>query len=127
MLLFTGFALHHSVFARTRIKTARPDDGLAGARAQRLHLIASALFTAVCWPWQPVPGVAWSLDGVWRWLGFAVQAAGHPADHRRRATRLDVLELAGVRQTGAGSDRPLRLKTDGLYGFVRHPLYFAGS
>lgn len=123
VLLFTGFALHHSVFARTRIKTL-VRRWLPSLERSVYTLTASVLFTGVCVAWQPVDGVAWSLDGVWRWLGFGVQALGILLTIVGGRS-LDVLELAGVRQTGAGSDRPLRLKTDGLYGFVRHPLYFA--
>jgi protein-S-isoprenylcysteine O-methyltransferase Ste14 len=45
-----------------------------------------------------------------------------------RASRaLDVLELAGIRQVrpdAADEATPPRLTTGGLYGFVRHPIYF---
>ena len=49
----------------------------------------------------------------------------------RASNALDVLDLAGVRQFAArhwlapNSQAPPTLTTRGLYGFVRHPLYFS--
>jgi len=47
----------------------------------------------------------------------------------RSSARLDALDLAGVRQVQRARDgtppRHVPLETDGVYGFVRHPLYFA--
>jgi protein-S-isoprenylcysteine O-methyltransferase Ste14 len=36
------------------------------------------------------------------------------------------LDFAGLRQLGTPDDRPAQLITDGLYRYVRHPLYTAG-
>ena len=45
------------------------------------------------------------------------------------SARLDVFDLAGVRQVQqariGAHPRHVALETDGVYGFVRHPLYFA--
>jgi protein-S-isoprenylcysteine O-methyltransferase Ste14 len=123
VLLFTVFALHHSVFARTRIKQ------FVGARVRPdleravYTLVASVLFLLVCWLWLPVPGRAWRLDGVWRWLGYGVQAAGL-AITIAGARALDVLDLAGVRQVTQTSSAHAALETGGVYGLVRHPVYF---
>jgi methanethiol S-methyltransferase len=87
-------------------------------------LLASVLFVMVCWLWRPVDGLAWTLAGPWRWLGFSAQAAGVILTIVGGST-LDVLDLAGVRQVLRGPRRQSTLKTNGLYGFVRHPLYFA--
>ncbi len=48
----------------------------------------------------------------------------------RASSRLDVLDLSGVRallrlQPHSAAPRHIPLETTGLYGFVRHPLYFA--
>ena len=121
--LFTTFALHHSVFARTGIKQLVNTWAPRGLERAIYSLVASALFTAVCWWWQPVAGLVWQLDGVWRLAGYAVQAAGIVVTFVG-ARSLDVLDLAGVRQVLRSSSTHAALKTDGVYGLVRHPLYF---
>lgn len=123
VVLFSVFALHHSLFARTALKGIV--SRVAGRPLERAvyTLIASALFAAVCWYWQPVPGVLYTLEGPWRWLAYIALAAGLILT-AVGAAALDVLELAGVRQV-TRTQRPAVLKTDGLYGFVRHPVYFA--
>jgi len=126
VLLFTAFALHHSLFARTGIKQLVKRWTSPALERAVYSTVASALFVIVCWRWQPVPGVAWQLDGGWRWVGYLVQAAGIIVTFVG-ARALDVLDLAGVRQVmDAGVAQPFRaaLKTDGVYGLVRHPLYF---
>jgi protein-S-isoprenylcysteine O-methyltransferase Ste14 len=128
VLLFTIFALHHSVLARTRAKTVV--QRLAPAELERslYTWVASLLFAAVCWWWQPVPGTLYEMPGPIRAAGWLVQALGLVLTiHASRA--LDVLDLAGVRAIEralqpASADPP-SLNTRGLYGFVRHPLYFA--
>ncbi len=123
VLLFTVFALHHSVFARTGCKQLVTNWAPPALERALYSLVASALFAAVCWWWRPVPGMAWQLDGPWRLLGYAVQAAGVIVTFVG-ARALDVLDLAGVRQVLRSSTRHAVLKTDGVYGLVRHPLYF---
>jgi protein-S-isoprenylcysteine O-methyltransferase Ste14 len=126
LLLFTAFALHHSVFARTGIKQLVKRWTSPALERAVYSLAASVLFVMVCWWWQPVPGMAWQLDGGWRWLGYAVQLAGILVTFVG-ARALDVLDLAGVRQVmSVGVARPFKtaLKTNGVYGLVRHPLYF---
>ena len=126
LLLFTVFALHHSVFARTGIKQLVKRWTSPALERSVYSLVASALFVIVCWWWQPVPGMAWQLDGGWRWLGYGVQVAGIVVTFVG-ARALDVLDLAGVRQVmSVGGAKPFMaaLKTDGVYGLVRHPLYF---
>lgn len=126
--LFTAFALHHSLFARPRIKT------LVGARVspalERTFYtwVASGLFVIVCWAWRPVPGVLYVLPAPWHWFGIAAQAAGIIITILGSRS-LDVLELSGVRQVmRARGDAPRRtnaeLQTRGVYAIVRHPLYF---
>lgn len=125
--LFTTFALHHSVFARTGVK---PIVGrLVGPTLERSAYtwIASLLFVAVCALWRPVPGTLYALTGPWAFAGYAVQAAGLVLT-LRGAAAVDALDLAGVRpvlQAPHGAPRHVPLETRGLYGFVRHPLYFS--
>jgi protein-S-isoprenylcysteine O-methyltransferase Ste14 len=122
LALFTVFALHHSVFARTSSK--KRIGVLVPAPLERAlyTLTASVLFVVVCRVWRPVDGVAWTMADGWRWAGLAVQAAGVVMTIVG-ARALDVRDLAGVRQVMPGPAQSL--KTDGVYGFVRHPLYFA--
>ncbi len=123
LLLFTVFALHHSVFARSGIKQLVHNWAPPALERTIYSLVASVLFIAVCWWWRPVPGTAWQLDGAWRLLGYAVQSAGVIVTFVG-ARSLDVLDLAGVRQVLRSSTSHAPLKTDGVFGLVRHPLYF---
>lgn len=122
--LFSIFALHHSALARTGGK--RLVERLASPKLERsiYTWTASLLFIAVCTLWQHVPGVLYDLSGPWRAGGYAVQFAGLVLTIRS-SRRLGVLDLAGVRQAGGAPERQSPLATDGVYGFVRHPLYFA--
>ncbi|HET9368587.1 MAG TPA: isoprenylcysteine carboxylmethyltransferase family protein, partial [Vicinamibacterales bacterium] len=87
--------------------------------------IASLLFAAVWWWWQPVPGRLWRLDGASAAMLTLVQLLGIVLT-LTGAARLGLLDLAGIRQ-GFGLERstPTTLVSNGLYGFVRHPVYFA--
>jgi methanethiol S-methyltransferase len=91
--------------------------------------VASLLFIAVCAWWRPLPGVLYDVPHVWRFVAYAAQAAGIMLTVRASA-KLDVLDLAGVRAVQralhpTATVRHVPLETTGLYGFVRHPLYFA--
>ncbi|MGH9349594.1 MAG: methyltransferase family protein [Vicinamibacterales bacterium] len=118
--LFTLFALHHSVFARERVRAA-----VARAVPRRLERavyvwVASALFIAVCALWQPVAGLAWEATGPLRWLLIAVQGMGILLVLSSAAV-IDVLELSGVRQ--AARPGATAFKASGPYGWMRHPIY----
>jgi protein-S-isoprenylcysteine O-methyltransferase Ste14 len=124
LALFSGFALHHSVFARTGIKSWL--SRLVSRRLERSVYvwIASALFIVVCGWWQPVPGVAWQVSSPWAEALTAFQLVGLGMAVKASA-QLDVWSLAGVRQA---FDRPPRVTTvirGGLYRLVRHPIYLA--
>ena len=136
--LFTLFALHHSVFARTAVK-GRVAALLPAPLERSLYTwIASALFLVVCAAWRDVPGQLYHFTGAIAGAGYVVQAIGVWLTARSSA-QLDVLDLAGVRPVlnarGLKTPGPQRIQppepdhvplvTTGLYGFVRHPLYFA--
>ncbi|CAN5842497.1 isoprenylcysteine carboxylmethyltransferase family protein [soil metagenome] len=123
VLLFTIFALHHSLFARTGIKQLVRDRVPAGLQRAIYTLVASVLFVLVCWLWLPLPGDAWRLGSAWRWVGYAVQVTGILITFIS-ARALDVLDLAGVRQLSDASRTDPILETRGVYGLVRHPVYF---
>lgn len=128
VLLFSAFALHHSVFAREHAKSYVRR--LVPALLERSFYtwVASVLFLLVCTYWQTVPGTVYRLEGIWRPIGYAVQLLGLILTVRA-SQMLDVLDLSGVRtvqraQLGTAPAH-VPLETTGLYGFVRHPLYFA--
>jgi len=125
ILLFSLFALHHSLFARTGLKAAVTRTIPASLERSVYVWIASLLFIGVCAWWQPVNGLAWHATGWKAGLLLAVQAAGSVFT-LVAARHLDVLELAGVRQAlHMPSRRPSGLDDYGPYGLVRHPIYFA--
>jgi protein-S-isoprenylcysteine O-methyltransferase Ste14 len=98
--LFTIFALHHSLFARLGLK-ARVVRVVAPGLERSLYVwLASLLFLTVCVFWQPVPGLAWRAVGAQRWLLHAVQLGGLVLT-LKSASRIDIWELAGVRQARA--------------------------
>lgn len=115
--LFTAFALHHSMCAGTPIRHWVTRLVAPGLERSLYVWIASLLFLLVCAWWRPVPGVAWSADGVVLWLLRGVQAAALWLILRSAAI-VDIWELAGLRPL-----RPPAFTTTGPYGWVRHPIY----
>jgi protein-S-isoprenylcysteine O-methyltransferase Ste14 len=126
-LLFSGFAFHHSVFARTPAKAWVQRVVPAALERSVYTVVASVMFLAVCWWWQPVPGVVYRLDPPYRWAAYAAQAAGVVLTVLG-SRALDVLDLAGIRavlRARAGAPPThMPLSTDGVFRIVRHPLYF---
>ena len=118
ILLFSAFALHHSLMARPRARMlverlVRPD-------LVRTTYVwaASLLLIAMCVLWQPVGATLYSVTGLWAVPFAAVQVAGAVVG-LLAVQRISVRELAGLaepRQSDA-------LEYGGPYAFVRHPLY----
>lgn len=124
--LFTFFALHHSLFARPFVKRWL-FGGLTLMERPAYVWVASLLFIAVCAAWRPVPGELYHVTSPLALAAYAVHAAGIVLTARGSA-RLDVLDLAGVRavsRSAAAAEAHVPLQTRGVYGFVRHPVYFA--
>ena len=115
--LFSIFALHHSVFARERVKqrlAAIPPH----LRRSVYVWIASLLLMLVCLAWQPIGGELYRATGARAVLHGILQLGGVWIIARSVA-RIDPLELAGIRaSTGISS-----LQIEGPYRIVRHPLY----
>ena len=125
--LFTIFALHHSLFARPRVKQAVAGFVPAWFERSLYTWTASLLFIAVVLAWQPVDGVIYAAPGDWRWIGYAVQAIGILLTIRG-SSAIDALDLAGIRPVLDADrhavPRHVPLETGGVYSLVRHPLYF---
>jgi methanethiol S-methyltransferase len=124
LLLFSAFALHHSVFARERVRAWVARSVPAGLERSHYVWMASVLFIGVCALWQPVAGVVWSVGPPAAWAIVAVQVAGLLLAFMSAAV-IDVLDLAGVRTVPANRDHAstVEFKTTGPYGWVRHPIY----
>jgi protein-S-isoprenylcysteine O-methyltransferase Ste14 len=121
--IFSIFALHHSLFARERVRAGI--QRLAGPLERSLYVwIASVLFLVVCAVWRPVPGIVWRLEGAAAWSLWVVQVLGVWLTLRGAAV-IDVFDLAGVRQLQGSrvADGPIEFKTTGPYGWIRHPIY----
>jgi methanethiol S-methyltransferase len=119
VLLLTLFAVHHSVFARERVKAA-----VAGIIPERLLRsfyvwVASTLLLLVCIFWVPVGGDLYHATGV-RALPFAAAQLTGLWLIVQAVRGIDPLELAGIRREKVRG--PLQI--GGAYALVRHPLYF---
>lgn len=117
-LLFAIFAMHHSLFARDAIKHRVVR--VVPPRVLRSFYVwtASVLLLVVLAWWRPVPGDLYTVAG-WRAIGHAVLQLCGLWVIARSVSRIDALELAGIRPA-SGRDA---LQITGPYRWVRHPLY----
>jgi protein-S-isoprenylcysteine O-methyltransferase Ste14 len=141
--LFSAFALHHSVFARSGAKAWLLRHVPPGTERACYVWLASLLFLAVCLLWQPLPGIAWQAAGPVRWLLRGVQVGGIVLT-LQSASRIDIWDLSGVQQAragrAAGTPAPAAahpdpsappqsatpssaLEVGGPYRWLRHPIY----
>ena len=118
--LFTIFALHHSIMARTGAKAWLTRVVPRDLERAVYVWIASLLFLAVCWWWLPLPGVIWTTTGVAFWVLSAIQLFG-VALTLRAARMVGVWELAGVTQPD--HTKPIEFRASGPFAIVRHPIY----
>lgn len=134
VVLFSAFALHHTVFARERVRRMV---GRALPHLERSFYvwIASLLFVAVCALWLPLAGTIWDLGGPASAAMLVVHIGGIVFS-AYSAGLIDIWELAGVRQLNSqlptpnaqplpipNSQTEFAFKTTGPYGLVRHPIY----
>jgi protein-S-isoprenylcysteine O-methyltransferase Ste14 len=123
-LLFSGFALHHSVFARESVRRTLTR-ALPRLERSIYVWIASLLFIAVCWLWQPVGGTIWEVGGAAS-IALLLLHIGGIAVSVYSAALIDIWELAGISQLDSPalpSSHAIEFKTRGPYGLVRHPIY----
>ena len=126
--LIVVFGLQHSVMARGAFK-ARWTRAVPPPAERSTYVLATTLALALLlWQWHPVTQpVVWQVDSAGGaraiqalfWLGWAVVATS--------TFLIDHLDLFGLAQPLAAlGRRPVaepRLRTPGLYRYVRHPLY----
>lgn len=121
-LLFTVFALHHSLLARAGAK--RRVVALVGSRLERSAYVwvASLIYIAVWWLWRDLPGHLYRHTGVLAAVHWAIVALGFGLT--LAASRLiDPLDLAGVHQASQSTSQASPLEVSGPYHLVRHPIY----
>ncbi len=117
-VLFSIFALHHSLFARDAVK-AQVARWLREPLLRSTYVwIASALLIAVCAAWRPVGGEVFRHAGLLALAHGVAQAAG-VVIIAQAVRRIDALELAGIHPHSEGE--PLQI--GGPYRWVRHPIY----
>ena len=134
VVLFSVFALHHTVFARERIRRALTQ-ALGPLERSFYVWVASLLFIAVCRLWLPLPGIVWEIGGATRFILIFLQIGGITFSVYSAAA-IDIWELAGIRQLNSqlrspnsqplsmpNSQKEFEFKTTGPYGLVRHPIY----
>ena len=126
VVLFSVFALHHTVCARERIRGALTQ-ALGPLERSFYVWVASLLFIAVCRLWLPLPGIVWEVEGAARFILIFLQIGGITFSVYSAAA-IDIWELAGIRQLNSqlptpNSQKEFEFKTTGPYGLVRHPIY----
>jgi protein-S-isoprenylcysteine O-methyltransferase Ste14 len=136
LLLFTAFALHHSILARPWAKAAMTRIVPPALERTSYVWVASALLVLTCLLWQFLGGTVYRHGGGLQVVHLGSQFVG--VWIIAGATRLlDPLELAGIRQVlqwsaqttaqpgaaGITDDAADPLTSQGPYRFVRHPIY----
>jgi len=144
VLLFSAFALHHSVFARLPVRAFVRRIVPSQLERSAYVWVASLMLIGVCYAWRAVPGVLWQVSRPWSWAIVAVQLVAIWLTLRSAAV-IDGLDLAGVRQfikpktpglpqrlggvapipnpKSQDAAQTMEFKTEGPYGWVRHPIY----
>lgn len=119
--LFTIFAGHHSLLARTGAKRWITTH-LPPRLERSLYVwVASLLLIGVWLGWQELPGALYHHTGAAALVHWVVVLAGFGLTSAA-ARLIDPLELAGIRQA-TGSAAPPEFKVTGTYHLVRHPIY----
>lgn len=118
LLLFTLFAAHHSLMARTGAKRWLVRHLPQALERTTYVWVASLLFFATCALWNELPGVVYQTSGLTRVLGYAGQLGG-VALTAASVRVLDPRELAGF----ADPSPSPALEARGPYRIVRHPIY----
>jgi protein-S-isoprenylcysteine O-methyltransferase Ste14 len=117
VLLFAIFASHHSLFARTRIRTWMARTVPALSERTLFVCVASVLFLVVCLYWRLLPGIVWHAAGPAAVILHAVQFAGIALIVKSAAV-VGIRDLAGLSAQGDAE-----VKVRGPYRWIRHPIY----
>ena len=118
LLLFGGFACHHSLFARSRVRAWVARTVPAVTERTLFVGVASILLLVVCRWWRLLPGIVWHVEGAAALLLHAIQLAGLILIVRSAAV-VGVADLAGLSSGHDGAEVKIR----GPYRWIRHPIY----
>jgi methanethiol S-methyltransferase len=120
-LLFSAFACHHSLFARSAMK--RRIAARIPPHLERSVYVwtSSVLLIVVVATWQSLPGRAYRHEGWAAVPHWAIVLAGLWLTARATSV-IDGLQLAGIRQARRESTSG-GLQIVGPYRVVRHPIY----
>jgi len=135
LLAFTGFAFLHSLLARTVVKKKILAIFPSFAAFYRLVYVAIALVTLALWWWYlpSMNEILYAISSPWRWINYGLQGVSlvgfakalKDGDMR---TFLGINQIINYLKEGnlpGYYDEPAseKLKTSGLYHYIRHPLY----
>lgn len=127
LALIALFGAQHSIMARPGFKAVWTRVVPPAIERSVYVLISSGVTIALCLFWMPIPYVVWSVEttwGYWLWIagfttGLIVQFVA--------SFQIDHYSLLGLRQTWQlvrrGEEQPQQFLVQGLYRFVRHPIY----
>ena len=119
--LFSVFALHHSVMARTGAKAWLTRRVPRELERSVYVWIASLLFLAGACSGSPCPGRCGAPTSAPSGCAARCSCSGAGSPCGRPACSI-VLELAGIRQV-IGRPSAVPLSAEGPFGLVRHPIY----
>ena len=121
LALFTVFAVHHSVLARSGAKQWLTRHVPPPLERTCYVWVASVLFIGVCAFWQDVPGALYRHVGLWAAPHWSAVAVGGVADdsigRRHRPAR------PGRHPSGGRRRSAIAIPVVGPYHWVRHPIY----
>lgn len=124
IILFSVFALHHSLFARSGLRE-RIGRAVRSLERSVYVWVSSVLLIVVCAWWNPIPGVMWQVSSQPAALLLRILHVAGIVLSIASAAAIDIWVLSGVSQIypAPKTTRPDGFKSTGLYGLVRHPIY----
>lgn len=126
-LLLGGFAIQHSVMARSWFKRGLTMLIPEPAERSTYVLLSSLMLILLFWQWQPMGMVVWNVESLaMQGLLLALCASGWVLV-LISTFLINHFDLFGLRQVWmylrGEPYTPLRFGTPGMYKMVRHPLY----